>query len=121
MSEKGKHTEVNKQLKKGVIEVLILKLLGNQDMYGYQLIQELDTKSHGLFRMKEGTLYPILYRLEDNRFIESYWEKDSSEKRSVPRKYYRITDSGRMELENMEKELKALIDTIKSIMKWEVV
>ncbi|MCX8129367.1 MAG: PadR family transcriptional regulator [Clostridia bacterium] len=112
--------EINKQLKKGIIEILILKLLSSQSMYGYQLMQELDTKSRGVFKMKEGTLYPILYRLEDNSLIESCWEQDSSDRRSVPRKYYRITKEGRSELVNMEKELKALLDVVKSIMQWEV-
>jgi PadR family transcriptional regulator, regulatory protein PadR len=100
--------EVSKQLKKGVIEILILKLLSLRNMYGYQLIQELDTKSNGIFKMKEGTLYPILYRLEDNNFIESYWEQDN-EKRGVPRKYYKIAQSGLTELSSMVKEFSTLI------------
>ena len=68
-------TEVSRQLKKGVIEILILSLLSEDKMYGYQLIQELDTRSNGVFKMKEGTLYPVLYRLEDSGYIESSWEK----------------------------------------------
>lgn len=107
--------EVGKQLKKGVIEILMLELLSEEKMYGYQLIQELDIRSGGVFRMKEGTLYPVLYRLEDSRFIESYWEQDS-ERRSVPRKYYRITSDGLAALENMKKELDTLFIAIKSIL-----
>lgn len=106
---------VSKQLKKGIIDILILKLLSIESMYGYQLIQELDAKSNGVFLMKEGTLYPILYRLEDNHFIESYWEKDS-EKRGVPRKYYRIKEQGLEELEKMKQELHVLYEAINKIM-----
>lgn len=110
---------VSKQLKKGVIEVLILKLLSNSNMYGYQIIQELDEKSSGVFKMKEGTLYPILYRLEDGNLIESYWEQEQ-EKRRVPRKYYRITNTGSAELKNMQNELITLIKSINSILNlWE--
>jgi PadR family transcriptional regulator, regulatory protein PadR len=111
--------EAGKQLKKGVIEILILKLLSIKNLYGYQLIQDLDEKSKGVFRMKEGTLYPVLYRLEDSKFIESYWEQES-EKRGVPRKYYRITPAGKAELEDMKKELDAFITAIRSIMDEEV-
>lgn len=107
--------EVGKQLKKGVIEILILSLLSNEKMYGYQLIQELDTRSSGVFRLKEGTLYPVLYRLEDSKFIESCWEQDN-DRRSVPRKYYRITPEGLDALQNMKQELETLFYAIKSIL-----
>lgn len=107
--------EVGKQLKKGVIEILILSLLRSETMYGYQLIQELDIRSSGVFKMKEGTLYPVLYRLEDNKYIESYWEQDN-DRRSVPRKYYRITADGLNALQNMKQELDTLFFAIKSIL-----
>ncbi len=107
--------EVGKQLKKGVIEILILSLLSDEKMYGYQLIQELDGRSSGVFKMKEGTLYPVLYRLEDSKFIESYWEQDN-DRRSVPRKYYRITEDGLYALSNMKQELDTLFYAIKSIL-----
>ena len=68
-------------------------------MYGYEIIQYLDTISKGYYRLKEGTLYPILYRLEDNNWVENYRIIDDS-KRSVPRKYYKITIQGKIELEN---------------------
>lgn len=107
--------EVGKQLKKGVIEILILELLSEEKMYGYQLIQEMDSRSSGVFRMKEGTLYPVLYRLEDSSYIESCWEQES-EKRSVPRKYYRITPDGLTALEGMKRELDTLFIAIKSVL-----
>lgn len=62
-------------------------------MYGYELIQIMEDKSRGYFKLKEGSLYPILYRLEDEELIESYWNKEPN-KRTVPRKYYRITKKG---------------------------
>lgn len=107
--------EVGKQLKKGVIEILILELLSETRMYGYQLIQELDARSSGAFRMKEGTLYPVLYRLEDSGYIESCWEQEN-EKRGVPRKYYKITSEGLTALGGMKNELDVLFTAIKSIL-----
>ncbi len=107
--------EVGKQLKKGVIEILILSLLSREKMYGYQLIQELDSRSNGVFRMKEGTLYPVLYRLEDSGYIESCWEQDN-DKRGVPRKYYMITDEGHEALVMMKQELETLFYAIKLVL-----
>ena len=85
-----------KQLKKGVLEILVLKLLEKEETYGYRLIMELDEKSGGMFRLKEGTLYPILYRLEDDGLVESGWRE--ANEREIPRKYYRITEKGKQEL-----------------------
>jgi DNA-binding PadR family transcriptional regulator len=109
--------EISIQLKKGVIEILILKVLSREEMYGYQLLQEIDRKSKGIFRMKEGTLYPVLYRLEDARFIKSVWEDPAlaGEQKRVPRKYYRITERGLSELERLILDLKNLISGINLI------
>lgn len=82
-----------RQMKKGVLDMLVLKLLENDKKYGYQLISELKEKSGELFILKEGTLYPILYRLEDDSLVESSWS--SPEGKQMARKYYQITDKGR--------------------------
>ncbi len=90
------------QMKKGVLDMLVLKLLEEDAKYGYQIINELSEKSNDRFLLKEGTLYPILYRLEDDKYVESRWSEASGKK--VPRKYYVITDAGRSAL----KEIQAL-------------
>ena len=54
------------QMKKGVLEMLVLQLLSGEEKYGYQLICQLSEESGGMFLLKEGTLYPILYRLEED-------------------------------------------------------
>lgn len=87
--------KVNKELLKGSTGMLILTLLDKQDLYGYQLIKELERMSEGTFALKEGTLYPILHSMETERWLESYWEEAEGRKR----KYYRITDSGRRQLQ----------------------
>lgn len=82
-----------RQMKKGVLDMLVLKLLDKEPRYGYQLIQEMAAKSHDVFSLKEGTLYPVLYRLEDEQLVESRWGE--SKGKQIPRKYYQITDKGR--------------------------
>lgn len=98
MERKKKMIDLEKQLKKGSLEILILQLFLKEPRYGYQLLQELKEKSGGFFDLKEGTLYPILYRLEDAQWIESYWVE--SEGRGVPKKYYRITPSGKKQADD---------------------
>lgn len=93
--------DINKQLKKGIIEILVLYLLKDNDYYGYQLISELSRKSRNYFQFKEGTLYPVLYRLEDEGWVSSYWEQ-AQDKRQVPRKFYKITPEGRTALLSLQ-------------------
>jgi PadR family transcriptional regulator PadR len=83
-------------MKRGTLEMLLLKLLSERQMYGYELVSTLETRAGGQFQVKEGTLYPVLYRLEDAGLIEARWE---TAERSVPRKYYRLTEAGRHQLE----------------------
>lgn len=84
------------QMKKGVLEMLVLKLLAENEKYGYQLISELKEKSNHMFVLKEGTLYPILYRLEDEGLVISRWSEAKG--KEVSRKYYTITQKGKEDL-----------------------
>lgn len=88
-----------RQMKKGVLDMLVLKLLEREPMYGYQLIQKMAQLSQDVFTLKEGTLYPVLYRLEDESLVESRWAE--SQGKQVPRKYYQITDKGKTVLKEI--------------------
>ena len=79
----------------GNIEPLLLYLIFEQPMYGYQIIKELETRSQGYFKVKEGTVYPVLHRLEREGLILGQWQALPSGRR---RKYYHITDKGRSAL-----------------------
>ena len=70
-------------------------------MYGYQLVKEMDSRSSGYFRFKEGTLYPALHRLERDGLVEGRWEASSN---GQNRRYYRITPKGESALALMLKE-----------------
>lgn len=82
----------SQQLKKGVLEMLVLRLICRAPAYGYGLLQSLKEESAGQFSLKEGTLYPILYRLEDEGLIEAKWQQAAG--RSAPKKMYEATQSG---------------------------
>lgn len=92
---------VNKELSKGSIGMLLLSILSKQDMYGYQMIKELESRSENVFTLKEGTLYPLLHTLEKNGFLEAYWQNQENGRK---RKYYSITENGREELEKQTQE-----------------
>ena len=81
----------NRELIKGSSDSLLLCLLAQQPMYGYQIIKELERRSQGYFKFKEGTLYPALHRLERVGLILGRWQMLPS---GQQRKYYHITDKG---------------------------
>lgn len=83
------------QLKKGVLELLVLETVCEGSTYGYELLTKLKDRSDSLFTLKEGTLYPILYRLEDDGLIESSWSTGTG--RAAPKKMYTATPAGRLE------------------------
>lgn len=80
------------QLKKGVLELLVLKLICDGPTYGYELLQRLKERSENRFVLKEGTLYPILYRLEDEGLIAAKWSQGQG--RTAPKKMYEATEAG---------------------------
>ena len=87
-----------RELLKGSTETLLLSLLADQSMYGYQLVKEMEKRSSGYFRIKEGTLYPALHRLARDRLVEGVWEASPN---GQNRRYYHITTKGREKLESM--------------------
>lgn len=103
-----------RQMKKGVLDMLVLRLLKSEAKYGYQIIQEMKEKSEEIFLLKDGTLYPVLYRLEDDALVVSKWSE--AEGKQVPRKYYEITEAGQKALDEIETVWKRISDGISKIM-----
>lgn len=93
--------KIDKSLMTGSTTMLILKLLSTEDMYGYQMIEQLEMRSENVFTLKAGTLYPLLHKLEQQGILKSYEEKAAGQKM---RKYYSITSKGKKVLAEKEKE-----------------
>ena len=83
------------EMLKGNTETLLLALLEDEAMYGYQIVKEVDQRSSGYFAFKEGTLYPALHRLEKAKLVEGRWEETPN---NVRRRYYLITAKGQRAL-----------------------
>jgi PadR family transcriptional regulator PadR len=86
----------NRELVKGSTSLLVLQLLNERDMYGYELVKEMDRRSQHKLQVKEGTLYPALHKMEKQEYIECYWQ---NREKGPARKYYRITAQGKKILE----------------------
>lgn len=107
--------KINKELLKGSTVILILKLLDEKSMYGYEMIKAIEKKSEGIFSFKEGTLYPILHTLEQNGLVTSFWDESDGKRK---RKYYKLTKKGRDELKEKEKEWTLFSSTVNKVL-WE--
>ncbi len=95
---------LKKELTKGSSALLVLSVLQKKDMYGYQIIKEIELRSEKVFSFKEGTLYPILHSFEQNGLVKSYWEESEQGRK---RKYYHITKKGLKELDDTKQEWEA--------------
>ena len=92
---------LERELKRGSLELIVLHLLAPGEAYGYEIVTKLTEETNGALEITDGTLYPVLYRLERGGFVDVRWETPA---RGVPRKYYRLTDAGRAELERLRHE-----------------
>ena len=90
-----------RELLKGSTETLLLSLLLDEAMYGYQFVKEMDRHSSGYFRFKEGTLYPALHRLQRDGLVRGIWESSPN---GQNRRYYHMTVKGRETLDSMLEE-----------------
>ena len=104
---------LERELRRGTLDLLVLRILSENRTYGYELVSQLRERSDGLIELKEGTLYPVLYRLEDAKLIAAEWDPPP---RGVPRKYYQITTQGRERLEQLTKTWRSWVAVVESVL-----
>jgi PadR family transcriptional regulator len=92
---------IARELRRGSLELIVLHLLASGEAYGYEIVSKLVATTDGALEVTDGTLYPVLYRLERAGFVSVRWE---TPERGVPRKYYRLTDAGKDELAQLTQE-----------------
>lgn len=105
---------MDKALLSGSTAMLLLKLLEEQDMYGYQMIETLARRSDHTFDLKAGTLYPLLHTLEERGDIEAYLEGEGSTR---PRRYYRLTAAGRGRLVEKKQEWRQYVTAVEQVLR----
>lgn len=109
---------IKKELTKGSSSLLVLSVLESKDMYGYQIIKEIEMKSEHVFSFKEGTLYPILHAFERDGYVKSYWEESEQGRK---RKYYHITKKGIKELAKSREEWKTYSSAVGKVVSDEAI
>ncbi|HEV8572056.1 MAG TPA: PadR family transcriptional regulator [Actinomycetota bacterium] len=95
-----------REFSRGALELAVLALIQGRPRYGYDLLTSLGEATDGFLAVKEGTVYPVLHRLEDAGYLSASWE---AEGRGVPRKYYAITPAGSRRLAVLRSEWDRLV------------
>lgn len=105
--------EYDREFLTGTVSVLILSLLQEREMYGYEMLQEAERRSARTLRLKEGTLYPALHQMERSGLLKSTW-RDSPAGRA--RKYYSLTAKGRRQAESKRRQWASLSTAMRAIL-----
>lgn len=105
--------EFDSEMMRGVVEPIVLKLVAERPMYGYEIIKVVNERTKQAFEWKEGTLYPCLHRLEAAGLVTSEWHDSENGK---PRKYYEITRKGTALLRNKTQEWTAFAGAVNAVL-----
>jgi PadR family transcriptional regulator, regulatory protein PadR len=103
---------LERELKRGSTEVLILSLLEERDRHGYDLARLIDERSGGAISFHAASLYPTLYRMEDQALIEGRWIEKAGQRR---RRYYRLTAAGRKTLAKQRSVWETFFDALNRV------
>lgn len=103
--------KIERELMRGAGPVAVLKLLERQEMYGYELVEALSSRTGGVLAMGQSTLYPMLYGLEAKHLIQGVWRTVEGR----DRKYYALTDKGRKRLATDTEQWSRVIDAMRAI------
>ncbi|XZH90490.1 PadR family transcriptional regulator (plasmid) [Clostridium perfringens] len=104
---------MDREILKGSLEIILLSLLKNKDMYGYEISKEIKNITENVLILGEGTLYPSLKRLKEKNLIQDYFIETNSSKKK--RKYYKITEAGLIELNLKLKDFYLISNLIENI------
>ena len=112
MLKGGFEMDIDKGLIGGSTVLMLLALLSEKDCYGYEIIKELKDRSNSTFEFKEGTLYPVLHRMEDGGLVKSYKKEADNGK---VRKYYSITVNGADRLEKEKNQWEVFSKSVNQV------
>lgn len=103
---------LDRELKKGSAELLILSLVESRSRHGYDISKQIDARSAGRLKFHIASLYPLLYRLEERGWIAGRWVEKPGQRR---RRYYRLTPEGRRVLARQRVTWRAFVDAVARI------
>jgi PadR family transcriptional regulator, regulatory protein PadR len=105
--------EIDRELLKGSISLLLLNLLSRGEMYGYEIRRASAARSANAFEFKEGTLYPALHQLEKKGLVKSQWRTADNGRE---RKYYSLTTKGRKAAQEYERQWQHLAGAVNAVL-----
>ncbi|MCP9495920.1 MAG: PadR family transcriptional regulator [Pyrinomonadaceae bacterium MAG19_C2-C3] len=111
MSYIGSHI-LDRELKKGSAELLILSLVEDQPRHGYDIGNLIEQRSEGVLRFNVASLYPLLYRLEKRGWIQGRWVEKAGQRR---RRYYRLTPEGKKVLAAQRNSWREFVEAVNRI------
>ena len=103
---------MDSRLLSGAVEMLMLEVISHGPTYGYEIAQTVDNRSNGYFAMKEGSLYPALHRLEQQKLVNSSWREVEGRRR----KYYELSAAGTKVLAAKKQEWQAFANGIHGVL-----
>ena len=107
---------INDNLKRGTIEMILLHLLEQEDKYGYQLSQDLEKQSEGDYQLNEATMYPTLYRLKKNGYLDERKVQVVGKRFRV---YYHLTEAGKQHLEETKREYYSVCASVEKVLSYQ--
>jgi PadR family transcriptional regulator PadR len=112
--EQADRRSIDRELRRGALELAVLHLLGPGEAYGYEIASKLSDETGGALDITDGTLYPVLYRLERAGYVAVRWNTPA---RGVPRKYYTLTTEGRAELARLTREWTTFVSAMARLLR----
>jgi transcriptional regulator len=104
---------LRKQTLDGNVETMLLAVLEAGPNYGYAIVKELNKRAKGILQLGEGTIYPVLHRMEEKKWISANWRTADNNKQ---RKYYRLTNKGRKALAANCRQWQLLASVMKEVL-----
>lgn len=101
---------------RGHLDNLVLAVLREGDAHGFEILKRLEAAGSGELHLKEGSLYPALYRLEEEGYVKAAWEDGETERRGPRRRIYQLTAKGAKRLEQSRKEWDTFVRVIGGIL-----
>lgn len=107
---------INGDSLRGHLETLILSVLKQSDAHGFEILKRLESAGSGALNLKEGSLYPALYRLEKSGLVKAQWESNTTPRRGPRRRIYHLTPQGRRRLDDARSEFQHFITIMTGIL-----
>jgi PadR family transcriptional regulator PadR len=111
--KRGWAMEYDREFLTGTVGVLLLGLLTEREMYGYEMLQEAERRSARTFQLKEGTLYPALHQMERAGLLKATWRESAAGR---ARKYYSLTSKGRRQAASKRRQWASISTAMRAIL-----